>query len=107
MGEDSFEQLGVRVREESNKEEKKVLCLVASMEIIDLLQMQRKIRQAVAERISSSCTPRDQPLLSYRLSSGTCHRNQVPPRQEQGPWAPHLRASGHGHTDTCALSSES
>lgn len=42
MVEASFEKLGVRVREQSNKEEVKTFCLMASMETIGLSQMQHK-----------------------------------------------------------------
>lgn len=42
MAEASFEQLGVKVREQSKKEEVKTFCLVASMETIGLSQMQHK-----------------------------------------------------------------
>lgn len=42
MVEASFEQLGVRVREQSNHKEVKTFCLVAGMETIGLSQMHHK-----------------------------------------------------------------
>ena len=87
MGEDSFEQLGVKAREEIHKEDEKVLCLVASMETIGLPQMHYKTGHSIAECISSPC-------MTSCLSSGFCGRNRASQRQGQGPRAPHLWASG-------------
>lgn len=52
MAETSFEKLGVKVREQSNKKEVKTFCLVASMETIGFLRCSIKLDSQITTRWS-------------------------------------------------------